>query len=116
MIILYGIPNCGTVKKARQWLDAQAIDYTFHDFKKQGIDADTLSRWLTQAGADTLINRKGTTWRSLSESDRAATAEPAGAVRQLQATPSLIKRPVLESDGTLLVGFDAARYAQQFDV
>jgi len=111
-VTLYGIPNCDTVKKARAWLDAQGIAYTFHDFKKQGLDAPLAKAWLGTLGADTLINRKGTTWRALDDARKALAAQPAGALTLVTEQPSLIKRPVLDRDGALSVGFTPETYAK----
>ncbi|MBX7481573.1 arsenate reductase [Qipengyuania qiaonensis] len=109
-IILYGIPNCDTVKKARKWLDAQGIGYTFHDYKKEGADPAKLAAWIAAAGVDTVLNRRGTTWRKLSDADK-ADVDAARAVRLLEANPSMIKRPVVEYPGGLLVGFDEGEWA-----
>lgn len=104
MIHLYGIPNCDTVKKARTWLDGQGLAYTFHDFKKEGADPARLAQWIATAGLDTVLNRRGTTYRALAEADKAA-IDAGQAVTVLQANPSMIKRPVVEHPGGLLVGF-----------
>ncbi|RQO72943.1 ArsC family reductase [Aquitalea sp. FJL05] len=114
MITLYGIPNCNTVKKARQWLTEHQIDYVFHDFKKQGVSAAQLQGWIDAIGLDKLINRQGTTWRGLSEELKAQAASAAGAIAILQAQPSIIKRPVLERAGTVSVGFNEAQWAAEF--
>lgn len=112
MITLHGIPNCDTVKKARAWLDANGREHRFHDFKKQGVPEAELDAWLASAGWETLVNRKGTTWRKLDEATRAAMGDSASARRLLLEQPSLIKRPVVQwSDGALTVGFDAADWA-----
>lgn len=106
---LYGIPNCDTVKKARAWLDGHGVAYRFHDFTRDGVPADALAQWLQEAGRDTLLNRKGTTWRQLADTQRAAVVDDKRAAALLKSQPSLIKRPVVEwSDGRLTVGFDAA--------
>lgn len=105
-IHLYGIPNCDTVKKARKWLDAQGIDYTFHDYKKEGADPAKVERWIAAEGIDTILNRRGTTWRKLPDEDKARSDDAAGAAQLLVANPSMIKRPIVEYDGGLLVGFD----------
>ncbi len=107
---LYGIPNCGTVKKARAWLEARDIPYEFHDFKKQGVDAALLQQWLPQVGRDKLINRQGTTWRQLPDEVKAGITDDAAAIRLMLDKPSVIKRPVLEIDGKITLGFDAATY------
>jgi Spx/MgsR family transcriptional regulator len=110
--ILYGIPNCDTVKKARAWLDANGVAYRFHDFKREGVPAAGLTRWLREAGRDTLVNRKGAMWRKLSDGQRDAVVDDASAARLLTEQPSVIKRPVVEwADGRLSVGFDAASWA-----
>ncbi|SCK21408.1 ArsC family reductase [Vogesella sp. LIG4] len=114
MITLYGIPNCDTVKKARQWLTAQDLDYTFHDFKKQGVDAALLQRWIAGIGLDKLINRAGTTWRALSDAEKAQADSNEGAIALLQAKPSIIKRPVLDNAGKLSVGFKADTWQEAF--
>jgi Spx/MgsR family transcriptional regulator len=103
-IILYGIPNCDTVKKARRWLDAQGIEYVFHDYKKQGADAGRIARWVDQAGWEKVLNRAGTTFRKLPEADKEG-IDAGKAVKIMAANPSCIKRPVVEHEGGLLVGF-----------
>ena len=108
-IDLYGIPNCDTVKKARAWLDAQGIEYAFHDYKKDGADPATLERWVAEKGWETVLNRRGTTFRQLPDADK-ADIDAAKAVRLMQANPSTIKRPVVEHPGGLLVAFDAAEW------
>ena len=110
MIHLYGIPNCDTVKKARKWLDAEGLDYTFHDYKKEGADPEKLAAWIKAEGVDTVLNRRGTTWRKLSEAEK-ADVDAAKAVTLLQANPSMIKRPVVEHSGGLLVGFSENEWA-----
>jgi arsenate reductase (glutaredoxin) len=109
MIHLYGIPNCDTVKKARVWLDGRGIVYAFHDYKKEGADPAKLSEWCDAEGWETLLNRRGTTFRALSDSDK-ADIDCAKAIELMVAHPSLIKRPVVEHSGGLLVGFDAATW------
>ena len=114
---LYGIPNCTTVKKARVWLDSHDIAVEFHDFKKHGLAPELARRWLQQAPWDTLINRKGTTWRGLSEEQKAAVSDSASALPLMLDKPSVIKRPLLEQDGKLLhVGFDEAAYRKIFNL
>ena len=108
-IDLFGIPNCDTVKKARAWLEAKGIDYAFHDYKKEGADPEKLAAWSDAAGWETLLNRRGTTFRALSDADK-ADIDRANAVRLMEANPSLIKRPVAEYGGGVLVGFDPAEW------
>jgi Spx/MgsR family transcriptional regulator len=107
MTTLYGIPNCDTVKKARAWLSERSVDHRFHDFKKQGVPEIELDRWLAAAGWETLVNRKGTTWRGLDEATRTAVVDNPSARAVLLQHPSLIKRPVVGwADGSVTVGFD----------
>jgi arsenate reductase (glutaredoxin) len=113
MVTVFGIKNCSTMKKAFDWLDAQGVDYVFHDYKKLGIDASHLSDWCRSAGWQQILNTRGTTWRGLSEGERADIDE-ARAITLMCAKPSLIKRPVIEHAGKLLVGFDEAAYATAF--
>lgn len=113
---LYGIPNCDTVKKARTWLEAQGVAYDFHDFKKQSVDESLLRTWLAQVPLDTLINRKGLTWRGLSDADKQRAAATDGALALMQQSPSLIKRPVLSHAGQVSVGFSPERYATLFGI
>ena len=103
-VTLYGISNCDTVKKARDWLGAKGIDYVFHDYKKAGADPTRIAQWIAQAGLDKVLNRAGTTFRKLPESERQGLdAAPAAAL--MAANPSCIKRPIVEHPGGLLVGF-----------
>ncbi|QDH33137.1 Spx/MgsR family RNA polymerase-binding regulatory protein [Porphyrobacter sp. YT40] len=111
MIHLYGIPNCDTVKKARLWLDQNGREYTFHDYKKQGADPERIAGWIAAAGLDVVVNRKGTTYRALSDADKARAADAATAPALLAANPSVIKRPIVEHDGGLLVGFKPEEWA-----
>jgi len=109
-IDFYGIPNCDTVKKARKWLEAQGIEYTFHDYKKEGADPAKLKSWTEQKGWETLLNRRGTTFRKLSDAEK-ADIDAARAVAIMAGHNSTIKRPVVEYPGGLLVGFDADEWA-----
>ena len=111
MIHLYGIPNCDTVKKARAWLDTQGQATTFHDYKKEGADPEKIARWIAAAGLDVVVNRKGTTFRALSDADKALAASADTAPALLAANPSVIKRPIVEHAGGLLVGFKADEWA-----
>ena len=108
-IVLYGIPNCDTVKKARAWLDGRGIAYVFHDYKKAGADPTKLREWVVAKGWETVLNRRGTTFRALSDAEK-ADLDAAGAVTIMQSHPSTIKRPVVEHGGGLLVGFDEAAW------
>lgn len=108
---LYGIPNCNTVKKARTWLDAHGVAYTFHDFKKQGIDSATLQTWLNQVPWEKLVNRAGMTWRGLSEETKNSVTDNASAIGLMMEKTSVIKRPVLVQDDKIIgLGFDETTY------
>lgn len=108
-ITVYGIKNCDTVKKARSWLEAKGMAYSFHDYKVSGIDPERLRRWVERAGWETVLNRAGTTFKKLDEADKIhLTADKAVAL--MTAQPSMIKRPVLEADGKLIIGFKPEIY------
>jgi arsenate reductase len=109
-ITLYGIKNCDTMKKARTWLDGHEVRYEFHDYKTAGIDKTTLSRWAAQVGWETLLNRAGTTFRKLPQEAQANLTERK-AIDLMLEQPSMIKRPVLEMGGRILVGFKPELYA-----
>lgn len=109
-VTLYGIPNCDTVKKARVWLAEHGVNYAFHDFKKQGVPA-ALPQWMQATGWETLLNRKGTTWRKLDAATQASVTDAASAATLMQQQPSVIKRPVVDWGHTITVGFDAERFA-----
>lgn len=114
MTTLYGISNCDTVKKARTWLSEHGVEHSFHDFKKQGVPQSGIDRWLGAVGWETLINRKGTAWRGLDEAARAAVVDAASARAVAIASPSVIKRPVVEwGDGSVTVGFSPERFEQR---
>ena len=108
---LYGIKNCDTMKKAWTWLDSHGVAYDFHDYKKAGIDRARLEGWVRQLGWEVLLNRAGTTFRALPEADKQG-LDAEKAVALMLANPSMIKRPVLEKDGKLTVGFKPETYAQ----
>lgn len=109
-MILYGIPNCDTVKKARTWLDGHGMSYTFHDYKKVGADPAKLAGWCAVAGWEKVLNRAGTTFKKLLDADK-TDLDKAKAVALMTANPSCIKRPVLEHPGGLLVGFKPDEWA-----
>lgn len=106
---IHGIKACDTMKKARDWLDGHGVDYDFHDYKTAGIDRATLQAWARQVGWEVLLNRAGTTFRKLPEADKAGIDE-AKAIALMLDQPSMIKRPVLEVGGELLVGFKPEAY------
>lgn len=107
---VYGIKNCDTVKKARKWLDEQGVDYEFHDFKKDGLDSGLLSGWEQAVGWETLLNRRGTTWRKLPEEVR-DTISAQSAHEIMLENPSIIKRPVVENGSEVRVGFNADEWS-----
>ena len=108
-ITIYGIKNCDTMKKARAWLDKHRVDYVFHDYKSEGIDRGRLEGWARAVGWETLLNRAGTTFRKLSDKDKAAVTEKK-AIALMLDQPSMIKRPVLDLSGKLIVGFKPEIY------
>jgi Spx/MgsR family transcriptional regulator len=111
-VTLFGIPNCDTVKKARAWLTSHGVAHAFHDFKKGGVPPDLLPSWIGAVGWETLVNRKGTTWRQLDPDAQARVVDAASASTLMLAHPSVVKRPVVMwGDGMVTVGFDAARFA-----
>ncbi len=112
-IILYGIPNCDTVKKVRNWLDGRGLPYAFHDYKKAGADTDKLAAWCDAAGWEAVLNRAGTTFKKLPDSDKADLSQ-AKAIALMIAQPSMIKRPVVEYPGGLLVGFKIPEWEAAF--
>jgi Spx/MgsR family transcriptional regulator len=109
MITLYGIPNCDTIKKARQWLDAHKINYRFHDYRKDGITAAQLKTWAAELGWEALLNRRGTTWRKLSETEREG-INKTRAIALMAAQPAMIKRPLLDTGTHKLLGYDPDEY------
>ena len=114
---LYGIPNCNTVKKARDWLAKHDLSVEFHDFKKHGLTAGTAQSWLEQSEWSKLINRSGLTWRGLPDERKQAVSDNAGALALMLEKTSVIKRPLLERDGRLLhIGFDEAAYTKIFNL
>lgn len=113
--ILYGIRNCDTVKKARQWLDDQAIAYTFHDYKTQGVPPERIDHWLQGVGWEKVLNRQGTAWRKLDDATKDAVMDAASARAVMLANPSVIKRPLVEwqgsATGPVTVGFKPDEWA-----
>jgi arsenate reductase len=107
---VYGIVNCNTVKAARAWLESQRKSYEFVDFKKTPPTRDQLARWCKALGWERVLNRRGTTWRMLSPAAQARVTDEASAIALMLEKPTVIKRPVVEGSGTLLIGFDAGDY------
>jgi len=112
-LTLYGIPNCDTVKKARTWLEGRGIAYDFHDYKKAGADAAQVDGWCDVLGWETVLNRAGTTFKKLSDADK-ANLDQAKAVALMVAQPSMIKRPIVVHPGGLLVGFKPDQWEAVF--
>ncbi|MFT4021805.1 MAG: Spx/MgsR family RNA polymerase-binding regulatory protein [Acinetobacter sp.] len=111
MLKIYGIKNCNSMKKAFDLLNELGLTYEFHDYKKQGIDASTVKQWLDAKGVEVILNKKGTTWRKLSEQEQQqALASEANLIAALTTHSSLIKRPVLQTATGYIVGFDEAAY------
>lgn len=106
---LYGIPNCSTVKKARAWLEKNKIPYEFHDYKKQGVDAAKLEKWVQKHGWEEILNKKGMTWRNLPENQK-TNITLAKAIKIMIANPSIIKRPIVEKGQKRVIGFDETEY------
>ena len=109
MIKLYGIKNCDTVKKARRWLEDNGIQYHFHDFRQDGLDKKQLGGWVETLGWEAIVNKRSTTWRNLSDEEKGITTN-AQSIKLLAANPTLIKRPVIEKDKVLLIGFKEAEF------
>ena len=109
--LIYGIPNCDTVKRARAFLAEHAIDYRFHDYKKLGVPADEIDHWIDRLGWERLLNRQGNTWRKLDADTQAAVVDAASAKALMLAQPSVIRRPVLVQGEQLRVGFNAVEWA-----
>ncbi|WP_242540157.1 ArsC family reductase [Trinickia mobilis] len=113
--IVYGIPNCDTVKKARVWLEENGVPFEFHDFKKAGVTAALVKTWLKDVSLDALVNRRGTTWRALPDDVKASAETEAGAIALMIDKPSVIKRPVVVVNGGVkTLGFSADQYATLF--
>lgn len=112
--VIYGIPNCDQVRKARAWLQAAGVAYQFHDFKIDGLQPVHLSGWMRHVPWDALLNRRGTTWRRLDETRRASVTDQRSAIELMLAEPSLVKRPVLQHGQRILVGFSEPLYAALF--
>lgn len=110
-MIIYGIKNCDSVKKAKRWLDAHNVVYHFHDFREAGLDESTIRQWLESVDWEDLVNKRGTTWRNLEDKQKTDLSE-ASAIELMLENPTLIKRPVAVSNATTLVGFNEQQYQQ----
>jgi len=113
MIKLYGIKNCDSVKKAQKWLNEQQIDYLFHDYRRDGLNREQLEFFTTHASLNQLLNRQSTSWRQLT-SDQQTNLTTEKAIQLMLDTPTLIKRPILEFEQSLIIGFNADSYAEFF--
>jgi Spx/MgsR family transcriptional regulator len=109
MLTLYGIPNCDTCRKARKWLEAHSLSYRFHDLRADGLDEQTLRRWLRHADWKKVLNTRSTTWRKIPPAEK-DDLDQARAIALMLANPTLVKRPVLEADGAITIGFSPDRY------
>ena len=115
-VMIYGIRNCDTMKKAFAWLDANRVAYSFHDYRKSGVSPELLARWCDQVGWQALVNTRGTTWRKLDPSEQGV-SDAKGAIALMVAHPSLIRRPVIETaSGEILAGFDPERFGAVFGI
>lgn len=113
MTIMYGIPNCDTIKKARKWLEAEGVEYQFHDYKKQGIDAELVKEFCLSLGWENVLNKRGTTYRQLNQEQK-DTLNETNAIALLVEQPSMIKRPIVRHNDKLELGFSTANYAALF--
>ena len=112
-VTIYGIANCDTMKKARAWLSQNGIDFVFHDYRKQGLDAEQLSRWIDTLGWQDMLNRRGTTWRKIADADKAS-IDRESAIQIMLDNPAIIKRPLLAIDDHLHLGFSDSQYSDLF--
>jgi len=114
-MIVYGIKNCNTVKSALDWLKKNKVDYEFHDYKSKGITDEKLKSWAKQVGWESLVNKRGTTWRQLDEKDQAKVVNEASAIALMIEKTSVIKRPLIENNGRIIaLGFDEDEYKKIF--
>lgn len=112
-VVMFGIPNCDTIKKAKNWLTEHDIPFEFHDYRKQGVPQDVLSQALEQLGWEPIVNKRGTTFRQLSDEQKSSLSETT-AIPLLVEHPAMIKRPLLAVDGTYYLGFKADQYQEIF--
>jgi arsenate reductase (glutaredoxin) len=115
MVKIYGIPNCDTIKKARQWLTDRGIEYDFHDYKRDGLNEEMLKPWINTLGWEALVNKRSTSWRQLDDNIKLK-FDKAKAVKIMLSNPSIIKRPLLDDGKQLYLGFKAEQYAQIFNL
>lgn len=110
MITIYGIANCDKVRQTRKWFKEQAVEHQFHDFRRDGVETTMLRKWLEQLGSNILLNRRGTTWRQLDESQKKQAESDEGVISLMQAQPAVIKRPIVEKQGHIICGFDPEQF------
>ncbi|WP_313020084.1 ArsC family reductase [Atlantibacter hermannii] len=116
MVILHGIKNCDTIKKARRWLESHQIDYQFHDYRTDGINAEMMHKFIDELGWEALLNTRGTTWRKIDEARRNAVTDAQSAIALMLEMPAIIKRPLLCAPGKpMLLGFNESQYQQYFN-
>ncbi len=113
MITLYGISNCDTIRKAKKWLTAENIEFSFHDYRKQGLESQQLQNWVEQLGWEAMLNRRGTTWRQLSDEQK-QDIDQQKAIALMLEHPAMIKRPLLETESKLELGFSDQQYRTHF--
>src|ERR1700739_3934914 len=113
MIKVYGIPNCDTIKKTKDWLNKKSISFEFYDYKKEGISTEKLKAWSDKAGWELLLNKRGTTWKELPAAQQAKVTDAKTAIEVMRENPSMIKRPVIETKNGILVGFDEEQFKKQ---
>lgn len=109
-IILYGIPNCDTTKKALAWLSKKKVTFSFHDYRHLGISKEKLEAWCNKAGWETIFNKRSTTWRELPEAEQKKVIDRSGAIKIMMSNNSIIKRPIIETGNDLIVGFKEEQY------
>ncbi|OED44842.1 arsenate reductase [Endozoicomonas sp. (ex Bugula neritina AB1)] len=115
MVTLYGISNCDTIKKAKCWLDNAGIEYRFHDYRKDGLEADTLNQWANELSWESLLNKRGITWRKLPEEEKSAINHDL-AIQLMLTQPAMIKRPLLEYKNQKILGFSEQTYTELFSL
>ena len=113
MTTMYGISNCDTIRKAKKWLDAKGVEYTFHDYRKNGLERDQLAGWVQELGWESLLNKRGTTWRQLPAEVKGSVDE-ASAIELMLEQPAMIKRPLLDTGSTKTLGFSDKQYSELF--
>lgn len=113
---VYGIKNCDTVKKARKFLEEAGVDYSFHDYKKDGVDADKLASFVNEFGWETVLNKKGTTWRKLDDDVKESITDVASAIALMTENPSIIKRPIVEAETKNFIGFDPVAWEMALEL